>query len=171
VFKESGSSGRGVNRPHIAKYTRSTGLTATGNGRASEQNYSMLRYAEVLLIAAEALNEVSPGTTEADNYVNRVRTRARNSNGVTSGLFPADVSGLSQSDFRDMVLEDRKWEFAFEFKRWYDIARRRMGPEVFGASGLEGFKAGFDENQDYLYPLPADELERNPNLLPNNQGY
>jgi len=171
VFKESGSSGRGVNRPHIAKYTRSTGVTATGNGRASEQNYSMLRYAEVLLIAAEALNEVSPGTTEADNYVNRVRTRARNSNGVTSGLFPADVSGLSQSDFRDMVLEDRKWEFAFEFKRWYDIARRRMGPEVFGASGLEGFKAGFDENQDYLYPLPADELERNPNLLPNNQGY
>ncbi|WP_299118784.1 RagB/SusD family nutrient uptake outer membrane protein [uncultured Winogradskyella sp.] len=171
VFKESGASGRGVNRPHIAKYTRNTGITATGNGRGSQQNYSMIRYAEVLLIAAEALNEVSPGSTEAEGYLNRVRARARNSNGVTSGLFPADISGLSQSDFRDMVLEERKWELAFEFKRWYDIARRRIGPQVFGASGLEGAKPGFSEDQDYLYPLPADELARNPNLMPNNPGY
>ena len=42
----------------------------------------MMRYAEVLLIAAEALNEIDPGTTEADGYVNRVRARARNKAGV-----------------------------------------------------------------------------------------
>ncbi|PQV48872.1 putative outer membrane starch-binding protein [Jejuia pallidilutea] len=167
VFKESGA-GRGVNRPHIAKYTRGTGNTATGNGRGSEQNYCMMRYAEVLLIAAEALNEVSPGTAEADGYVNRVRARARSGNG---SAFPADVSGLSQDDFRDMVLEERKWELAFEFKRWYDIARRRMGAEVFSASGLEGFKENFDPNRDYLFPILADELARNPNLLPQNPGY
>ncbi|GAA4951969.1 RagB/SusD family nutrient uptake outer membrane protein [Algibacter agarivorans] len=172
VFKESGASGRGVNRPHIAKYTRHTGVTANGNGRASQNNYSMIRYAEVLLIAAEALNEVTPGTTEAEGYVNRVRKRARDGAlGSTPSAFPADVSGLSKDDFRTMVLEDRKWELAFEFKRWYDIARRRMGPEVFSASGLEGAKPGFDENQDYLYPLPSDELARNPNLLPNNPNY
>ena len=166
VFKESGASGRGVNRPHIAKYTRHVGTTANGNGRASENNYSMMRYAEVLLIAAEALNETSPGSTEAEGYVNRVRARARN-----GSAFPADVSGLSQNDFRTLVLEDRKWELAFEFKRWYDIARRTMGTEVFSASGLEGAKPNFDPNQDYLFPLPADELERNPNLMPNNPGY
>lgn len=170
VFKESGR-GRGVNRPHIAKYTRSIGNFATGNGRGSETNYMMIRYAEVLLIAAEALNETSPGSTEADGYVNRVRTRARNSNGITSGMFPMDVSGLSQDDFRDMILEERKWELAFEFKRWYDIARRRIGSDVFNASGLEGFKENFDPNQDYLFPLPAQELARNPNLLPQNPGY
>lgn len=170
VFKESGR-GRGVNRPHIAKYTRAIGNFATGNGRGSETNYMMMRYAEVLLIAAEALNEISPGSTEAEGYVNRVRARARNSNGVTSGVFPEDIAGLSQDDFRDTVLEERRLELAFEFKRWYDIARRRLGSEVFSASGLEGAKENFDPNQDYLFPLPADELARNPNLLPQNPGY
>jgi hypothetical protein len=161
-------NGRAVNRPHIAKYTRSIGATATGNGRGSEQNYSMMRYAEVLLIAAEALNETSPGSTEAEGYVNRVRARARSGNG---SAFPADVSGLSQGDFRTMILEERKWELAFEFKRWYDIARRKLGNEVFSASGLEGAKPNFDPNRDYLYPILADELARNPNLLPQNPGY
>lgn len=163
VFKNFHS--RGVNRPHIAKYTRGFGPTATGNGRGSNYNYMMIRYAEVLLIAAEALNEVSGGSAEAHEYVNRVRERARN-----GSAFPADVSGLSQGDFRTLVLEDRKWELAFEFKRWYDIARRKLGSEVFGPDGLEGAKPNFDPNQDYLYPLPADELARNPNLT-QNPGY
>ena len=70
-----------------------------------------------------------------------------------------------------MVLEERKWELAFEFKRWYDIARKRLGNQVFNASGLEGAKPNFDPNQDYLFPLPAEELARNPNLLPQNTGY
>lgn len=159
---------RAVNRPHIAKYTRATGVTANNNGRASQHNHAMMRYAEVLLIAAEALNEISPGSAEAFDYVNRVRERARNGNGSE---FPADVSGLSQGEFRDLILEERKWELAFEFKRWYDIARRRLGDEVFSASGLEGFKPNFDPAQDYLFPLPADELARNENLLPQNPGY
>lgn len=162
---------RAVNRPHIAKYTRFTGPTATGNGRGSNNNYMMMRYAEVLLIAAEALNEVSGGNAEAIGYVNRVRARARNSNGVTSGLFPEDLGGASQDALRDAILEERKWEFAFEFKRWYDIARRRLGSEVFSASGLEGVKPNFDPNQDYLFPIPPDELTNNPNLLPQNPGY
>lgn len=156
---------RAVNRPHIAKYTRGFGPTATGNGRGSNYNYMMIRYAEVLLIAAEALNEISGGSEEAMGYINRVRERARNGSD-----FPADISGLSQDDLRDLVMEDRKWELSFEFKRWYDIARRKLGSEVFSESGLEGFKPGFDPAQDYLYPLPADELARNPNLT-QNPGY
>ena len=169
VFKDKGGSGRGVNRPHIAKYTRHTGPTATGNGRGSNNNYSMMRYAEVLLIAAESLNETSAGSSEAHGYVNRVRARARN-----GSAFPADVSGLNQADFRTMVLDERKWELAFEFKRWYDITRRKMANpangDVFGTSGLE-HRPNFDPSRDYLYPLPADELARNPNLMPNNAGY
>ncbi|WP_299224278.1 RagB/SusD family nutrient uptake outer membrane protein, partial [uncultured Aquimarina sp.] len=71
-----------------------------------EANYMMMRYAEVLLIAAEALNEISPGSNEAHQYVNRVRARARSGNGSD---FPADISGLSQDDLRNVVLEERKW--------------------------------------------------------------
>lgn len=156
---------RAVNRPHIAKYTRGFGPTATGNGRGSNYNYMMIRYAEVLLIAAEALNEVNGGSQEAMSYINRVRERARN-----GSSFPADVAGLSQDELRNTVLEDRKWELAFEYKRWYDIARRKIGSEVFSANGLEGAKPNFDPAQDYLYPLPADELARNSNLT-QNPGY
>ena len=157
---------RAVNRPHIAKYTRFTGTTANNNGRASQHNYSMIRYAEVLLIAAEALNEVQAGSAEALSYINRVRERAR-----SGSTFPEDLSGLSQDALRTAVLEERRLELAFEFKRWYDIARRRIGNDVFGASGLEGAKPSFDANRDYLLPLPPDELARNPNLAPNNPGY
>ncbi|AJR04465.1 RagB/SusD family nutrient uptake outer membrane protein [Siansivirga zeaxanthinifaciens] len=162
-----------ANRPHIAKYTRFPGSVAEGNFRQSSNKYIMMRYAEVLLIAAEALNEVTPGTTEADGYVDRVRERARNGMaGSTPSPVPAKVtSGMSQDAFRAMVLEERKWELAFELKRWFDIVRRKMGPTVFGASGLEGLKTNFNPARDYLYPLPNDELLRNPNLLPQNNEY
>lgn len=154
---------------YCAKYTRFPGAVSLGNARGTEQNYSQMRYAEVLLIAAEALNETSPGTSEANGYVNRVRARARNRAGVLTN-FPADVPTMSQDAFRTMVLEERKWELAFEFKRWYDIKRRNLGPQVFGAAGLEN-QTGFDPTRDYLLPLPSDELQRNPNLMPNNPGY
>lgn len=161
----------GVDWPHIAKYTRKAGSALNGNGRNTNSNYIMMRYAEVLLIAAEALNEIDPGTTEADGYVNRVRARARNRAGVMTS-YPADVTpGMSQDDFRTMVLEERRLEFAFECKRWYDIARRKLGTEVFSASGLEGLKPNFNPNRDYLFPFPANELSRNPNLLPQNPNY
>ena len=159
---------RNVQSAYIAKYTRFVGATGTGNGRASSLNYALMRYSEVLLIAAEALNEISPGSAEATGYVNRVRARARNGNAAG---FPEDVMvGLSQDDFRDMVLEERKWELAFEFKRWYDIKRRQLGNEVFATDGLEP-QPSFDPARDYLFPLPGDELERNPNLGSNNPGY
>ncbi len=159
---------RNIQSAYIAKYARFTGQTSNGNGRGSEHNYAQLRYAEVLLIAAEALNEVSPGSTEADGYVNRVRARARNGNGSS---FPADVTpGMSQADFRNMVMEERRWELAFEFKRWYDIKRRDLGATAFGTGGFEE-RPNFSAARDYLYPLPNDELQRNPNLEPQNPGY
>lgn len=159
---------RNIQSAYIAKYTRFIGESADGNGRTSNFNYAQMRYAEVLLIAAEALNEISPGSTEAAGYVNRVRSRARNGNDTG---FPTDVSaGLSQDAFRDMVLDERKWELSFEFKRWYDIKRRQLGTEAFGPNGLEP-QPNFDPSRDYLFPLPADELVRNPNLAPNNPGY
>ena len=161
---------RNIPSAYIAKYTRFPGMAQDGNYRASSTNYAMMRYAEVLLIAAEALNEIEPGSAEAAALVNRVRARARNRAGVMTA-YPEDVSpGLSQGEFRDMVLEERKWEMAFEHGRWYDIARRKLGEKVFAPDGLEP-QANFNPARDYLLPLPADELVRNPNLEPQNPGY
>src|SRR5690606_24326216 len=158
-----------VPRPHIAKYRRFPGASeATGNN--GDTNYAIYRYAEILLTAAEALNEISGPTDEALGYVNQVRERARNWAG-TPNNYPENVAGgLSKDDFRDMVLEERRLELSFEFKRWWDIKRRDMGEQVFkGANSLEPH-ANFNADQ-YLLPLPQRELDRNPNLLPQNAGY
>ncbi|WP_430429590.1 RagB/SusD family nutrient uptake outer membrane protein [Maribacter litoralis] len=163
------------NNPYIAKYTRFPGPFARANARATSHNYSMMRYAEVLLIAAEAAVELGDNAT-ALNYVNQVRARARMGGETQTGAsvpvtyapstVPADLSGTVTVDD---ILEERRLEFAFEGKRWYDIVRRKIGNEVFNASGLEGEKPFFSED-DYLLPLPEDELERNPNLT-QNPGY
>jgi hypothetical protein len=158
-------SGSGVNRPHIAKYYRFPGISGS-NGRASSHNYITMRYAEVLLIAAETSTDI----VEATGYVNRIRERARNRAGFISKFPENVVPGLSQSDLKDLVIEERRVELAFEFKRWYDIKRLQVGDEVFAPDALEPHP-NFDTSRDYLFPLPADELARNPNLQPNNPGY
>jgi starch-binding outer membrane protein, SusD/RagB family len=158
-------------RPHIAKYIRFAGNSGT-EGRFSDHNYAAMRYAEVLLIAAEALAEVSNGpNAEAIGYVNQIRERARNWPGKNTG-FPANVTpGLSKSAFIDLVLDERRLELAFEYKRWYDIKRRKLGQQVFtGPTSLEPHP-NFDPNRDYLMPLPRIELQVNPNLGPQNPGY
>ena len=99
-----------------------------------------------------------------------VRERARNADGTPSAS-PADITGtVTWED----VLEERRLELAFEQKRWYDIVRRRMGPEVFGPGGFETELSGtanFSESRDYLLPIPDAELINNPNLAPQNNGY
>jgi hypothetical protein len=167
-YKSAGPHKFAQNRPYIAKYTRYPGPFARGNGRATSHNYSMIRYAEVLLIAAEAAVEIGDNSA-ATTYLNEVRTRARKGGAwqnTAASVIPANISGtVTIND----VLEERKLEFAFEGKRWYDIARRKIGATVFSASGLEGEKAAFTAD-DYLMPLPGDEIERNGNLT-QNPGY
>ncbi|SHF43294.1 Starch-binding associating with outer membrane [Fodinibius roseus] len=160
-------------RPHIAKYALFPGSNANANGSISDINYTVFRYAEVLLIAAEALNEINGGPTQnAYDYINQVRNRARSADG-SAHSYPADLTmGLSQTAFRDSVMEERRIELSFEYKRWYDIVRRDMLQEVFtGTDALE--TRSVDPSKHYLLPLPQDELDRNPNLRPDgsNNGY
>jgi len=158
-------------RPHIAKYRRYPG-NSNAEGRYSDHNYICFRYAEVLLIAAEALAEVNGGpNAESIGYMNQIRARARNWAGRQTS-FPEDVSpGMGKDEFIELVLEERRLELAFEFKRWYDIQRRKLGEKVFkGPYALEPH-ANFDANRDYLMPLPRVELDVNPNLAPQNPGY
>ena len=154
-------------RPHCAKYFRFYG-NALNEGRKTDNNYALFRYAEVLFIAAEALNELDGPTSEAISYINQIRNRARN-----GGTFPEDISAAEASDkntFRKCILEERRIELAFEYKRWYDIKRRDLGPEVFGSQSLEP-QPNFNPSKHYFLPLPQDELDRNENLLPQNTGY
>ncbi len=167
----SSVDGRNTNRPHISKYTAMAGDLPQANtsGRDSHSNYQMMRYAEVLLIAAEAAIEIG-NTAEADQYINMVRERARNGDGTAEpSNAPADISGATIDD----VMEERRLELAFEQKRWYDIVRRKMGDQVFGSNGFETELLGtqnFDPSRDYLLPIPPLEITNNPNLT-QNPGY
>ncbi|GAB3970368.1 RagB/SusD family nutrient uptake outer membrane protein [Spirosoma terrae] len=157
-------------RPHIAKFARYPG-NANSEGRYSDHNYFCFRYAEVLLTAAEALAEVNGApNAEAIGYINQVRARARNWAGRQT-TFPADVAlGMTKDAFINLVLEERRLELAFEFKRWYDIKRRKLGDVVFkGANSLEPH-TNFDASRDYLMPHLSTEMAINPNLT-QNPGY
>jgi len=154
-------------RIHFGKYALYVGEKANSEGRYSGRNFPIFRFAEVYLIAAEALAEVNQGpTSKAYEYINKVRERAR-----FGGTAPADLqAGLGKNDFISAVLKERMLEMPAEYKRWFDIQRRKLGEIVFqGADSMEPHS--FDPARNYLLPLPQDELDRNPNLLPQNPGY
>ena len=108
--------------------------------------------------------------------MNRVRAIARMGGiagtgaGVQVTIELSDVPGdITRTVTVADILEERRFEFAFEGIRWYDIARRKIGADVFNASGLEGEKPFFTAD-DYLLPIPGDEIDRNKNLT-QNPGY
>lgn len=173
-YTEWGDIPLNVARPHIAKYYRTLGLSGAPsglNGRDSEIDQPVLRYAEVLLTAAEALNEMNSGpNAETEGYVNQVRERARrelDGDPTNDRSFPANVpTGLGVDAFRDLVLEERRLELAFEGGRWFDIKRRRMAETAFSSGGLE--QQNFNPARDYLFPKYQDDVDKNPNLTQND---
>ncbi|NJY62272.1 RagB/SusD family nutrient uptake outer membrane protein [Salinimicrobium sp. CDJ15-81-2] len=123
----------------------------------SPLNFPVLRYADVLLMKAEALNELGQ-TALAEDYLNMVRNRA--------GL--DDIEGLSQADFRNAVLHERRIELAFEGQRWFDLIRVNNGE--YGLNFLRSIGRNNASQKHLLFPIPQIELDRNPNLV-QNPGY
>jgi hypothetical protein len=148
-----------VPRPHIAKYFRYPGPQNSGDDRSKDHHYCLYRYAEVLLIAAEAIVETEGVTAEAVGYVNQIRERAR-FNGSEYTDFPEDLSlTISKDAFVQAIRDERRLEFAFEFNRWFDIKRWQILEEVFtGSNSLESHP-NINAERDYLFPLPLAECD------------
>jgi len=122
-------------------------------------NVTLLRYAEILLIHAEAENEANGPTTKAYKSINRVGARA--------GL-PNLTIGLSQDQFRDSVYLDRQLELVYEYQRWFDLIRQRdaSNQSVFVKKLQDAGKVNaVDRNR--LFPIPQIELDNNPLLKQN----
>ncbi len=141
-------------KPHFFKYFDPAMIT---NPTESARNLPVMRFAEVLLMHAEALNEQSGPVTEAYASLNRVRNRAG-----LSDLTP----GLNQEQFRDSVYLERRLELMFEYQRWFDLIRTRRMLDV-----LHGIGKMNAQEKHYLLPLPQREVDVNPRLLPNNPGW
>ncbi len=130
---------------------------------AQSNNWIVLRYADVLLMYAEAVNEggtATAGTAEA--ALNLVRARA--------GI--AQVSGLSQSVFRDSVRLDRRREFVFEGQRWFDLSRWGILNATILAKTTELQTVAPGETTVHgvpsnLLPIPQSERDINPDLTQN----
>lgn len=157
-------------RIHMAKWCLFPGAGANAEGADSDIKHVIFRYAEVLLMAAESINESDGPTERAYEYINAVRRRARNRPNETA-TYPADLAvGLSQAQFRELIREERRVELAFEWKRWYDLKRWRIVVEAFtGEGAYESQPAVRDFHT--LLPIPQEEIGRNANLLPQNTGY
>jgi len=145
--------------PRFAKFIDYS-LSPLSNQAQSGINYPVLRYADILLLYAETLNEINGGPT-ADAYtaINRVRSRAHIDNLVT---------GLNQSQFREAVFLERRKEFIQEGNRWFDLARRG-GTYLYDALKKLPAKTGAAV-KDTLYPIPQSERDLNP-LLTQNPGW
>lgn len=122
-------------------------------------NRRILRYADVLLMAAEALNENNkPG--QARIYLNMVRERAREGNGA---ILP-DITETDKDLLRDLIIEERRHELALEGHRFWDLVRTGKAPEVLGP-------LGFTEGKNELLPVPQTELDISQGSLKQNPEY
>jgi starch-binding outer membrane protein, SusD/RagB family len=122
----------------------------------SSKNTPIIRFAEILLINAEALNELQGNPTEeAYASIDRVRKRAGLESLKTT--FPS----LSQAEFRELVFEERRKELVFEYQRWFDLARR--GSDYY-VSKLKAAGKINAQAKHIHFPIPQRELDLNPNL-------
>ncbi len=139
------------------KDTRNTTYNTVGNDQI------ILRYADVLLMYAEALNEIgysSSQTSAAMTALNAVHTRSCNS--------AIQITELPDKErFRKAIMLERQREFPYEGQRWFDLIRMGGVQEAMKAEGHE------IKEYQYLYPIPKTELERvnNEQLLWQNPEY
>ncbi|MEO5998159.1 MAG: RagB/SusD family nutrient uptake outer membrane protein [Chitinophagaceae bacterium] len=120
----------------------------------SRANWKVIRYADVLLMYAETLNE-NGKTAEAHTYLNMVHKRA--------GL--AVYAGLTQTDMREKIYLERRLELSFEGHRWFDLLRTGRALTVMASYGMKDYMT--------VYPLPLSQIQliNNKTIFPQNKGY
>jgi starch-binding outer membrane protein, SusD/RagB family len=153
---------------HFVKYIKNGG--ATDGSVISRNNNRVLRYADVLLLKAEAVLQSGGSTTDAIGLINQVRARAR-----AAGVEPADLSTAetNKATIMQWIMDERLRELAGEGHRWFDLRRWHMAGYItlnnaFFSSTVPG-DMDFKPN-NILFPIPTSETDVNPNVV-QNPGY
>jgi hypothetical protein len=161
---------------YVKKYVDVKDYESPGLGGT---DFMVIRYADVLLIAAEALIDSDGSLSEAAGYINQVRLRAGIPDLATSGVSTSD-----RTQMRKALRNERLVELAFEGSRYFDILRWRIAETVMqgdmkGMRYVEAdevktivldYTMSFDKNRDYLWPIPSKQIKLAPTLSQNN-GY
>src|SRR5699024_9586823 len=163
---------------NIQKYVNPEDIDDRGNNGT---NFILIRYADVLLMYAEAKIELN----EIDNSVYKAINKVRQRPDVD---MPPISSGKSQDEMRAIVRHERMVELALEGRRFWDIRRWNTAEdlmqgnipgiryvEVGGNGSIQTYTFGgttrsFDPERDYLFPIPDQEMKLNDNLT-QNPGY
>jgi hypothetical protein len=130
-------------------------MTPMKTSNDSRANWKVIRYADVLLMYAEALNE-NGKTPDAVTYLNMVHTRA--------GLTGYDDT-MSESDTRENIYLERRLELSYEGVRWFDLIRTDRALDTMQSTGMKTYMT--------VFPLPLGQIQivNNPTIFPQNQGY
>ena len=147
--------------PYVRKYLYDTPENMEKN--VSYQSQPILRYADVLLLFAEADNMVNGPTQAACDAVNQIVERA--TGGVPNPADPLFTTAMSKTQFDDAIINQRSLELCFEYDRWFDICRKRILDKVCDPDYLPNFS-----EDDYLMPIPQKDLRLNKSLT-QNPGY
>ncbi|HET7361828.1 MAG TPA: RagB/SusD family nutrient uptake outer membrane protein [Salinimicrobium sp.] len=128
-----------------------------GVGNVSGNDFPLLRYADILLSRAEALNELNGPNPESIALINEIRTAA--------GVAPISLADYpSKEALNAFILDERGREFHTEALRRQDLIRHGVFIEMARERGIEAF------DYQVLFPIPQSELDKNPNLV-QNEGY
>jgi hypothetical protein len=147
---------------YIYKHFDEVAQTST---TSSGMNWPIFRYAEVLLIFAEASNEADGPNAEAYAAVNQIRARAE----------LAPLTGLTKESLREAIWREKFHELSYENKTWFDMVRIRKGFNVKTLQFEEyvGHKFVYGptlKDRELLFPIPTAEIRNNKNLI-QNPGY
>lgn len=146
-------------------YSNPSIRSSIGNRFGYWMNVRILRYADVVLMYAEAANEVGGAANiiAARTALNSVRARAR----AGSGSVLPDITTDVQALLRDAIRRERRVELAMEHDRFFDIVRWGIAQDVLTAAG----KTAFTNTRDVLLPIPQPQIDLSAGVLKQNSGY
>lgn len=153
TFDDSG------NLIEIECYNQKVWMPGIRTQEAWGHNRRIIRYADVLLMAAEALT-VNGDLQQARTHLNRVRERARGGN---QNILP-DITESDPQRLLDLIMQERRFELALEGHRFWDMVRTGRAPEVFGP-------LGFVPGKHELLPIPQSEIDLTEGRLAQNPNY
>jgi len=140
-------------------YNQKVWIPGTSTNTQFGHNRRLIRYSDVLLMAAEALNK-NGKAGQALTYLNQVRERAREGN---TGILP-DITTTNMDQLHDLIILERRYELACEGHRFWDLVRTGKAPQVLGSLG---FVAGKHE----LLPIPQNEIDISQGTLSQNPNW
>jgi hypothetical protein len=143
----------------IESYNRKVWIPGLSTDTQFGHNRRLIRFSDVLLMAAEALNENNK-PQDALIHLNRVRERARQGN---NDILP-DITITNKDELRDIILQERRTELALEGHRFWDLVRTGKAPEILGP-------AGFITGKHELLPIPQNEIDLSQGTLQQNDNW